>query len=74
MSSPVTWKDGTRTLGSIREQLATDNKERERGQADAAAKARWILGETIRTTHPYLVRKGSQTKPETSGLRMERRS
>ena len=58
MTSPVTWKDGTRTIGRVREQIATDNREREKAQADAAGKARWILGETIRTTHPYLVKKG----------------
>jgi putative DNA primase/helicase len=56
MTSPVTWKGGT--LNNVAEVIARDQKDREKAQAEAASKARWILGETIRTTHPYLVNKG----------------
>jgi len=58
MTSPQTWKDGNGSLVDIKEIIAKDNKERNKVQAEAAEKARWILGETIRTTHPYLAKKG----------------
>jgi len=44
--------------------LSKDNKERREAQAAAAEKAKRILGETIRTTHPYLAQKGF---PDESG-------
>jgi len=58
MTKPVTWKDGHRPLNIVREEIAKANQEREKTQANAASKAKWIMSETIRTTHPYLVKKG----------------
>jgi putative DNA primase/helicase len=58
MTRPQTWKDGNESFVNIKEIIAKDNKERNKVQAEAAEKARWILGQTIRTTHPYLVKKG----------------
>lgn len=64
MTSPQTWKDGTQPHINVAEILSKDNKERREAQAAAAEKAKRILGETIRTTHPYLVKKGF---PDESG-------
>jgi putative DNA primase/helicase len=64
MDRPQTWKDGNGTLGNVREIIAKDNQERNKAHAEAAGKAKRILGETIRTTHPYLAKKGF---PDESG-------
>lgn len=59
MTRPEVWKDVTAVTPRYdRDAFRRMAQERQREAQAAASKAGWIMNQTIRATHPYLIKKG----------------